>query len=767
MAKKDPTGKPSKAAGGWGALKSVGRQLMGSGQPVSGARTMLKANQPDGFDCPGCAWGDPEHGSSFEFCENGVKAVAWEATRARVTPAFFAQHTVSQLREMSDYELEHQGRLTHPMRYNAASDTYEEVSWDAAFAEIGAALNALDNPDRAEFYTSGRASNEAAFLYQTFVRLYGTNNFPDCSNMCHEASGVALTEAIGIGKGTVLLEDFEAADAIFVVGQNPGTNHPRMLADLRKATERGARVVVLNTLKEKGLHRFADPQNKLEMIRGGSEATSTDYYHPRLGGDMAAFRGIAKVVFAAEDAAVAAGQPSVLDHEFIQDHCHGFEAYRDAVEATDWGHIENQSGLSRAEIEEMAQIYLQSDNVITTWAMGITQHKHSVQTIREIANFMFLRGNVGRPGAGLCPVRGHSNVQGDRTVGINEKAPKPLLDAMERELGVEMPRTPGHNVLQAIGAMISGQAKAFVALGGNFARATPDSPLIAEAMQRLDLTVNVATKLNHGHLMPGKLSFILPCLGRTEIDRNSKGERQIVTVEDSMSMVHGSGGINVPASKELKSEVGIVAGIAKATLGSTVIDWDAMADDNDKVRDLIARVLPIFGDYNTQVRVPRGFRLRNGASERDFSPTPTGRANFLDADLPDQTEWQVAQGDNHTFIMQTFRSHDQYNTTVYGLDDRYRGVYGERKVVFIHPDDMAAIGAKVGDRADVHGCYQDGILRVAHDFRLVPYDIPRGCVAGYYPEMNVLVPYQTFGDKSFTPASKSVPVRFEIRPKSA
>jgi molybdopterin-dependent oxidoreductase alpha subunit len=338
---------------------------------------------------------------------------------------------------------------------------------------------------------------------------------------------------------------------------------------------------------------------------------------------------------------------------------------------------------------------------------------------------------------------------------------------MERELGVEMPRTPGHNVLQAIGAMISGQAKAFVALGGNFARATPDSPLIAEAMQRLDLTVNVATKLNHGHLMPGKLSFILPCLGRTEIDRNSKGERQIVTVEDSMSMVHGSGGINVPASKELKSEVGIVAGIAKATVGSAVIDWDAMADDNDKVRDLIARVLPIFGDYNTQVRVPRGFRLRNGASERDFSPTPTGRANFLDADLPDQTEWQVAQGDDHTFIMQTFRSHDQYNTTVYGLDDRYRGVYGERKVVFIHPDDMAAIGAKVGDRADVHGCYQDGILRVAHDFRLVPYDIPRGCVAGYYPEMNVLVPYQTFGDKSFTPASKSVPVRFEIRPKTA
>lgn len=761
MTKKDHIGKSSKAAGGWGALKSVGRQLMGSGKPLSGAKAMLKANQPDGFDCPGCAWGDPEHGSSFEFCENGVKAVAWEATKARVTPDFFARHTVSELKGWTDYDLEHQGRLTHPVRYNPLTDKYEQVEWAAAFAEIATALNALDDPNRAEFYTSGRASNEAAFLYQMFVRLYGTNNFPDCSNMCHEASGVALTESIGIGKGTVLLSDFEEADAIFVVGQNPGTNHPRMLADLRNATRRGARVVVFNTLKEKGLHRFADPQNKLEMIRGGSEPTSTDYFRPRLGGDMAIFRGMAKVVFAAEDAAQAAGETPVLDHDFIAEHCDGFQDYRALVEATEWDQILEQSGLTREQIEQAAGFYMAAEKVITTWAMGVTQHKHSVQTIQEITNFMLLRGNIGRPGAGVCPVRGHSNVQGDRTVGINKKAPASLLDAMERELGVPMPRDPGHNVLRAIGAMLNGEAKAFVGLGGNFARATPDSPLIASALGNLDLTVNVATKLNHGHLLPGKVSYILPCLGRTEIDRNSKNERQIVTVEDSMSMVHGSGGINLPASDMLLSEVRIIAGIAKATVGQAVVNWDELADDNDKIRDLIARVLPIFGNYNEDVRKPRGFHLYNSAAARDWR-TPTGRANFAAVDLPEQTEWQRAQNDEQVFVLQTFRSHDQYNTTVYGLDDRYRGVYGERQVVFIHRDDLNLLGLESGDRVDVVGTFDDGIERIARDFRLVPYDIPRGCVAGYYPELNVLVPHESFGDKSFTPASKSVMVKFRV-----
>lgn len=760
MTKDGTIGKPSGAAGGWGALKSVGRQLMGSGRPVSGAKTLLSLNQADGFDCPGCAWGDPEHGSSFEFCENGVKAVAWEATAARVTPAFFAAHSVSALQGWSDYDLERAGRLTHPLRYNPETDHYESVSWDDAFDGIAAALNALDHPDQAEFYTSGRASNEAAFLYQTFVRLFGTNNFPDCSNMCHEASGVALTQAIGSGKGTVLLEDFETCDLIYCVGQNPGTNHPRMLTSLREAVERGAKVCVFNTLREKGLTKFADPQYKVEMLTGGAEPTSTDYFRPRLGGDMALFRGMSKVVLEAEAQAQVDGGDPVLDHAFLRDHTAGFDGWAAMVRATPWPLIEEQSGLSRDDITRAAEMYLKADKVITTWAMGITQHLHSVQTIREIASFMFLRGNIGRPGAGLCPVRGHSNVQGDRTVGITEKAPKAFLDAMEKELGVALPRTPGHNVSNAIGAMLDGTARAFVALGGNFARAVPDSSLVAAAFRDLDLTVNIATKLNHGHLMPGKASYILPCLGRTEIDRNSKGDRQMITVEDSMSMVHGSSGINLPASDALRSEVGIIAGIAKATLGDDVVDWDTLADDHDKIRDMIARVLPAFGDFNAQVRKPRGFWLRNPASEREWN-TSAGRAIFGTDDLRDQTEWQVAQGHGDRFVLQTFRSHDQYNTTIYGMDDRYRGVYGMRNVVFMNPKDMTQSGLSDGDMVDVIGCFEDGRRRACHGFRVVPYDTPAGCVAGYYPEMNELVPHQTVGDQSDTPTSKSVIVKIE------
>jgi molybdopterin-dependent oxidoreductase alpha subunit len=750
-------GKSSKAAGGWGALKSCGKRLLESGRPFAGARTMLKANQPDGFDCPGCAWGDPEHGSSFEFCENGVKAVSWEATKLRVGAEFFARHSVSALRGWSDYALEQQGRLTLPLRYDAASDHYQPVSWEAAFAEIGTRLRAIA-PDAAEFYTSGRASNEAAFLYQTFVRLYGTNNFPDCSNMCHEASGVALTEAIGIGKGTVQLEDFEAADAIFVFGQNPGTNHPRMLADLRKATQRGAQVVVFNTLREKGLTRFADPQHKLEMLTGGSEPTSTHYFQPRLGGDMALVRGMAKLVFAADDAARAAGRAPLLDEAFLAEHTHGMADWRARVEATDWQQIEAQSGLSRDEIARAADVYIRAERAIATWAMGVTQHRHSVATIREIANLMFLRGNIGRPGTGLCPVRGHSNVQGDRTVGINEKAPAALIEAMERELGVPLPRHRGHNVLEAIGAMLDGSAKAFIALGGNFSRATPDSALIAAAMDRLDLVVHIGTKLNHCQLLHGKAGFILPCLGRTEIDRNSRGIRQIVTVEDSMSMVHGSGGINLPAGPELKSEVAIVAGIAGATLGSGVVDWARLADDNDLIREMIARVLPGFGDYNRRVRVPRGFWLRNPAAEREWRTT-TARANFAATDLPAATEWQQRRGEAQIFVLQTLRSHDQYNTTIYGLDDRYRGVYGGREVVFVNPEDLAGAGIAPGEHVSLISQSLDGIERQISGFRVVPYDIPAGCIAGYYPELNALVPHGAHGEGSFTPTSKSVLVQ--------
>ena len=753
-------GKKSSAAGGWGALKSCGKQLLQSGSALSGARTMLKANQPNGFDCPGCAWGDPEHGSSFEFCENGVKAVSWEATQKRATPAFFAKHTVSELRKLSDYELELNGRLTHPMRYDAQSDTYLPVAWEDAFAEIGGILKNLNSPDQAEFYTSGRASNEAAYLYQLFVRLYGTNNFPDCSNMCHEASGVGLRQAIGVGKGTVLLEDFEKADAIFVLGQNPGTNHPRMLGDLRRAAIRGAEIVVFNPVRERGLERFSDPQAKLEMLSGGSTDIASHYYQPLLGGDMAAVRGMSKAVFAAEDAAIAAGDPSVLDHDFLSQHCDGFAEYRATVDATSWDEIEDQSGLSRHDIEQAANVYMSAERVICTWAMGVTQHLHSVATIREISNFMFLRGNIGKPGAGLCPVRGHSNVQGDRTVGINEKPADAFLDALEKEFGFTAPRKHGHNVLGAIGAMLDGSAKAFIGLGGNFARATPDSALVAKAFKNLKLTVNIATKPNHSHLMPGEVSFILPCLGRTEIDLNSAGQSQVVSVEDSMSMVHGSAGINRPASPHLLSEVGIIAGIAEATVGTQTVSWPALADDYERIRTHIEATIPGFDDYNTRLRTPRGFLLRNSAAHREWN-TPTGKANFFAGALPACTVHQQARTAQSRFALQTFRSHDQYNTTVYGLDDRYRGVYGERNVIFIHPDDLASLGAKSGDRVNVIGEYDDGVERIAPDFRFVSYDIPRGSVAGYYPELNVLVPLGSAGDQSDTPTSKSVMVSFQ------
>ena len=765
MTKPKFLGKPSSAAGGWGALKSCGKHLLATGQPLAGARTLLNANQPDGFDCPGCAWGDPEHGSSFEFCENGVKAVAWEATHKRTTPAFFTEHTVTELRGWSDYDLEHQGRLTQPLRYDPDSDRYLAVNWAEAFAEIGAILRSLDSPNRAEFYTSGRASNEAAFLYQLFVRVYGTNNFPDCSNMCHEASGVGLRQSIGVGKGTVKLEDFEEADAIFVMGQNPGTNHPRMLGDLRKAAQRGARVVVFNPVRERGLERFSDPQNKLEMLRGGSAQIASHYYQVRLGGDMAAVRGMCKVIFAADDAALAAGRASLLDREFLAQHTRDWAEYRANVDATSWEQIEDQSGLTRAQIEEAARVYLSADKVICTWAMGITQHRHSVPTIREITNFMLLRGNVGRPGAGLCPVRGHSNVQGDRTVGINENPPPAFLDALEREFKFTAPREPGHNVLAAIGAMLDGSAQAFIGLGGNFARATPDSALVAKAMASLGMTVHVATKLNHSHLVPGKVSFILPCLGRTEIDRNSQGVSQIVSVEDSMSMVHGSGGINPAANKMLLSEVAIVAGIASATVGSEKVDWLRLADDYDLIRDHIAAVIPGFEDYNTRLRKPRGFYLRNAARERDWS-TRSGKAEFYMGTLPEQTEFQRARDGRGLFVLQTFRSHDQYNTTIYGMDDRYRGVYGERRVVFVNPQDMAELGYEAGDTVDIVGEHSDGMRRVAEAFRFVPYDIPRGCIAGYYPELNVLVPLNSFGEMSDTPTSKSVIVSLQPRERA-
>ncbi|MFI7868599.1 FdhF/YdeP family oxidoreductase, partial [Ectopseudomonas khazarica] len=506
-------------AAGWGALNAVTRFWLDSKQPFKNLRALLKTNQNGGFDCPGCAWGDSPEDGRIKFCENGAKAVNWEATKRRVDAAFFKRYSVSQLREQSDYWLEYQGRLTHPMRYDAASDRYVQTSWDDAFALIAQHLKALPSPDHAEFYTSGRASNEAAFLYQLFVRAYGTNNFPDCSNMCHEASGVALIQSVGIGKGSVTFDDFEHADAIFVLGQNPGTNHPRMLEPLREAVKRGAQVVCFNPLKERGLERFQHPQNALEMLTNGSEPLNTAFFRPALGGDMAALRGIAKFLLQWEREAQAKGEPALFDHAFIAEHTDGVDAYLALLDDTAWEAIEKQSGLSLRDIEQAARMYRRAERVIICWAMGITQHHHSVATIQEIVNLQLLRGNLGRPGAGLCPVRGHSNVQGDRTMGINDRPPVALLDAIEERFQFKVPRENGHNTVEAINAMIDGQAKVFIGLGGNFAQATPDSPRTHQALQSCDLTVQISTKLNRSHLTVGKDALILPCLGRTDIDR--------------------------------------------------------------------------------------------------------------------------------------------------------------------------------------------------------------------------------------------------------
>ncbi|MTI18623.1 FdhF/YdeP family oxidoreductase [Rhodobacteraceae bacterium RKSG542] len=743
------------AAGGWGALKSCAQVLWRTTNPVTGAYTVSKSNQPDGFDCPGCAWGDPEHGSSFEFCENGVKAVAWEATDKRVTPAFFAKHSVRDLLRFSDMELESAGRLTQPMRYNPVSGHYEAVSWAKAFEDIGKHLKALDSPDEALFYTSGRTSNEAAYLYQLFGRVFGTNNFPDCSNMCHEASGVALGASIGIGKGTVRLEDFEKAEAIFVFGQNPGTNHPRMLTSLREAHERGARIVAVNPLKERGLERFSDPKNKLEMLTGGSRPIATSYFTPKLGGDMAMLRGMAKAIFAWDAERIL--QNGTIDRAFIAEHTNGFEDYEAAVEQTTWSHIEEQSGLTKQQIEDAALIYVQSSATIFTWAMGITQHAHSVVTIRELANLLLLRGNIGKEGAGACPVRGHSNVQGDRTVGINEQPPSWFLDNLEKLYPFKAPRSHGLNTVQAIEAMRDGTAKVFIGMGGNFARATPDTAVVEKALRNCALTVNIATKLNRGHLITGKASYILPCLGRTEFDEQASG-RQLVSVEDSMSMVHGSAGINPPASEHLLSEPAIVAGIAKATVGSELVDWDSLIANYDDIRVLIEKTVPGFAGYNERVRVPRGFYLGNSAAQRKWK-THSGRAEFCAAALPAQTVYQRTLASKEpTFTLQTIRSHDQYNTTVYAMNDRYRGVKGLRHVVFMCEADMERLGLVKGDLVDMRTVSEDGQERVARRFVIAPFEIPVGCVASYYPETNVLVPLYARGEGSYTPTSKSIPV---------
>jgi len=747
------------AAGGWGSLEATTRFVFDSKAALKNMRNLMRMNKARGFDCPGCAWGD-DNKSTFSFCENGAKAVTWEATRRVVEPEFFARHSVSTLYQQSDYFLEYQGRLTHPMRYNSATDHYEPVSWDEAFALIAQHLKAMDHPDQLELYTSGRASNEASWLYQLFGRVLGTNNFPDCSNMCHEASGSGLKRSIGVGKGTIRLDDFDHADAIFVLGQNPGTNHPRMLHSLRHAADHGAKIVTFNTLRERGLERFADPQKPLEVVTSKAGTISSAYYQPNLGGDMAAVRGMVKALLEIERTRLAAGESGIFDQAFIAANTQGVDAYLTAVDNTSWQQIVQQSGLSEAQIREAAAIYQSAERVIITWAMGITQHKHSVDTVREIVNLQLLFGQLGKKGAGLCPVRGHSNVQGNRTMGIDEKPAKPFLDALGAHFGFEPPRNAGHNTVEALGAMLRDEVKVLIALGGNLAAAAPDSPVTEAALQHCGLTVHISTKLNRSHLVPGHEGLILPTLGRTERDRQASGN-QFITVEDSFSMVHASEGVGIPLAETQRSETAIVAGIAHATLGSDKIDWIGMAADYNQIRNHIAATIPGFADFNTKCDEPGGFYLGNAAAELRFN-TPSQRAEFSAAALPESLFPQLGSEVEVPFTLQTLRSHDQYNTTIYGLDDRYRGVYGQREVVFIHPEDMAAFGFTEGQLVDIETLWNDGLTRRVSGFKLVPYNIPRGNLAAYYPETNPLVPLSSYGDISGTPTSKSVPVKLSL-----
>jgi molybdopterin-dependent oxidoreductase alpha subunit len=742
-------------AGGWDALKAVAKTLKHQQIVAQGSTTLLKANQPDGFDCPGCAWPDPKHTSSFEFCENGAKAITWESTARRVAPEFFAEHTVSELWEWIDHKLEDQGRLTHPLKYNGTTDKYEAIEWDDAFNLIGAELNKLASPDEAEFYTSGRASNEAAFLYQLFVRAYGTNNFPDCSNMCHEATSVGLPLSLGVGKGTVTLEDFDHADAIFSFGHNPGTNHPRMMTTLHEASRRGVPIIVFNPLKERALERFAAPQNPVEMVTFSSTRIASAYHQLRTGGDLAALKGLMKLIFERDEADLVAGGEGVLDRAFIAEHTVGIDALKEDLAAARWADILSVSGLTMEALNSAVDVYLSARNVILCYGMGITQHANGTANVQQLANFLMLRGNVGRPGAGLCPLRGHSNVQGDRTVGITEIPNKALLDGMERAFGFRPPAEKGHNAVEAIEAIAAGKSKALICLGGNLAVAMSDPDVTFKAMRKLDIAVHIATKLNRSHLLTAKTSIILPCLGRTDLDTQASGP-QSVTVEDSMSMVHASRGFLKPPGELLKSEPAVIAGIAMATLGTKhSIDWSGLISNYDRIRDKIELVFPDFHEFNSRVRVRGGFRLDVPASYRVWK-TASGKATFL---VAPGLEEDPRLKDPTTLVLTTLRSHDQYNTTVYGLDDRYRGIFGRRDVIFMSGQDLAERGLRDGDRIDIRSATRNGGGKTVIGFTVVEYNIPVGSVAGYYPEMNAVIALDHYDRKSGTPSYKGVPVR--------
>jgi molybdopterin-dependent oxidoreductase alpha subunit len=736
------TGPPAALAGGFPAVAQALQHVRSHGGLGRGTRALLALNQQHGFDCPGCAWPEPaEHRSAFEFCENGAKAVAAETTRARADAAFFARHTVAELAAQSDHWLGEQGRLSEPMVLRAGSELYQPISWDEAFALAAGVLTSLDTPDQAIFYTSGRTSNEAAFLYQLFVRQLGTNNLPDCSNMCHESSGWALRETIGVGKGTVQLEDFARADAILVIGQNPGTNHPRMLTTLQEAARRGCRIVSINPLPEPAMIRFQHPRHPLEMLGHGTPIASL-HLPVRVNGDVALCKGIMKELLDEERR-----RPGrVFDHAFIATHTDGYQALVDSLDAQRWEDLVAESGIERSQMRAAAEIVATSERIIACWAMGLTQHRNAVANIQEIVNLLLLRGSIGHAGAGLCPVRGHSNVQGDRTMGIWEQMDDGFLNRLGRRFRFVPPREHGLDTVGAIQAMRDGRARVFVGMGGNFLSATPDTERTAAGLRRCRLTVQVSTKLNRAHLVTGQEALILPCLGRSERDLQAGGP-QLVTVEDSMGVVHGSQGPLKPASPQLRSEPAIIAGLARAC-GLKSVPWDWLVEDYDRIRDHIAAVIPGFQDFNARVRRQGGFTLPNAARERRFL-TATGKARFTVHPLP---RHHLAPGQ---LLMMTIRSHDQFNTTIYGLDDRYRGVSGGRRVVFLHEDDVRARGLVAGQIVDLHSHHQ-GQTRTAARFKVVPFPIPRGCAATYFPEANVLVPLDALAEKSRTPASKSV-----------
>ena len=736
--------KPKTAAAGVPAVASSLSHVYSSSGVVRGTAAMLALNQMGGFDCPSCAWPDPEdHRSAFEFCENGAKAIASENNAKKVNPAFFAKHSVRELSERSDYWLDQAGRLTHPMVLGEGDTHYQPISWEAAFSLVAQELNALDSPDEAVFYTSGRASNEAAFLFQLFVRQYGTNNLPDCSNMCHESSGAALDRSLGIGKGTVSLGDIETAETVLIIGQNPGTNHPRMLSSLQKTVENDGKVIAVNPMMEAGLAGFMHPQQAKGMM-GIPTALASQFLQVKLNGDQALLKGLSKTLL----------EDGTIDNAFIEKHCAGFDEYRAHITALDWAELVRLSGVSKEAIQKAARRAASgSRKVITCWAMGLTQHRNAVATIQEVVNFHLLLGAIGRPGAGLCPVRGHSNVQGDRTMGIFEKMPPSFHDALDREFNFESPRHHGWDVVAAIQAMHEGRGKVFYALGGNFLQASPDTEYTATALRRCNLTVHIATKLNRSHLITGRTGLILPCLGRSEIDLRN-GFQQFVTVENSMSVVHMSKGQLAPASPHLLSETAIIAGTAKATVGDKFgVDWNELGSNYDRLRDRISRVVPGFENFNERVRKEGGFTLRNPARDLTWR-TKSGKANFATHELA------IVEPGPGQLILQTFRSHDQFNTTIYGLNDRYRGIGNERRVLFMNPADLKSRNLSPLETIDITSHFE-GETRVAHKFLALPYDIPSGNCAAYFPEANVLVPVRSFADISLTPTSKSVIVTVE------